>query len=355
MKASAWFKNVLKGVDSGQIEKFYLNEALFKELLRKRIRSLSMADKKQITITLGGTRAYEVKTVLQWLDDCLKDVARGFKISDVDDWISSWQIKIRAINMETSALFHVDEKLKEEHVSHKDWVQLEYMNLLDERQWPRLLNDPADIFLVMNSLYLGGWSYDTWDISPDRLSRLAFISHVTNFVKPKGIFVTERPYDAHRVSPPKIRGFDEIEENGRTGIYVKSDASMKSGQAGKAATAAQPADRAMNTKDSQAAKKVFELVGNALSQGNISIMINKTDLKKITPGGIDLNPAQMSMRVKKEGEDFKFDFNGTEIDAAQVIGATFTIRTMKPVTNLPQILGLNLEPAESQPELLAKA
>jgi hypothetical protein len=61
------------------------------------------------------------------------------------------------------------------------------------------------------------------------------------------------------------------------------------------------------------------------------------------------------MRVKKEGEDFKFDFNGTEIDAAQVIGATFTIRTMKPVTNLPQILGLNLEPAESQPELLAKA
>ena len=43
-------------------------------------------------------------------------------------------------------------------------------------------------------------------------------------------------------------------------------------------------------------------------------------------GGIDLNPAQMSMQVKKEGEDFKFDFNGTEIDAAQVIGVTFTIR-----------------------------
>ena len=63
-------------------------------------------------------------------------------------------------------------------------------------------------------------------------------------------------------------------------------------------------------------------------------------------GGIDLNPAQMSMKVKKNGQDFKFDFNGTEIDAAQVTGATFTIRTMTPVTNLLQILGLNLEPAD---------
>jgi signal transduction histidine kinase len=58
-------------------------------------------------------------------------------------------------------------------------------------------------------------------------------------------------------------------------------------------------------------------------------------------GGIDLNPAQMSMQIKKQGEDFKFDFNGTQIDAAQVTGAAFTIRQMIPVTNLPQILGFN--------------
>jgi len=60
-----------------------------------------------------------------------------------------------------------------------------------------------------------------------------------------------------------------------------------------------------------------------------------------TKGGIDLNPAQMSMQVKKEGEDFKFDFNGSEIDAAEVTGATFTIRQMTPVVNLPQVLRLN--------------
>jgi len=65
-------------------------------------------------------------------------------------------------------------------------------------------------------------------------------------------------------------------------------------------------------------------------------------------GGIDLNPAQMSMQVKKEGQDSKFDFNGIDTDAAQaltargaVTGVTVTIRAMTPVTNLPEILGLN--------------
>jgi hypothetical protein len=57
-------------------------------------------------------------------------------------------------------------------------------------------------------------------------------------------------------------------------------------------------------------------------------------------GGIDFNPAQMSMWVKKDGQDFKFDFNGIEIDAAQVTGVTFTIRQMTPVTNLPKLLGI---------------
>jgi len=57
-------------------------------------------------------------------------------------------------------------------------------------------------------------------------------------------------------------------------------------------------------------------------------------------GGIDFNPAQMSMQVNNGPQDFKFDFNGTEIDAAQITGATFTIRNMTPVTNLPLILGL---------------
>ena len=63
-------------------------------------------------------------------------------------------------------------------------------------------------------------------------------------------------------------------------------------------------------------------------------------------GGINLDPAQMSMQVKKEGEDFKFNFNGRVIDAAQVTGVIFNIRQMIPVTNLSFILGSSQEPAE---------
>ncbi|MBF0570979.1 MAG: sensor histidine kinase [Candidatus Omnitrophica bacterium] len=59
-------------------------------------------------------------------------------------------------------------------------------------------------------------------------------------------------------------------------------------------------------------------------------------------GGIDFNPAKMGMQVKKEGADFKFDFNGTQIDAAQVTGATFTIKQMTPVTDLIAVLGISI-------------
>ena len=78
-----------------------------------------------------------------------------------------------------------------------------------------------------------------------------------------------------------------------------------------------------------------------LELGDFAMKANKNIVSLNGPGGIDLNPADMSMQVKKEGEDFKFDFNGTEMDAAQVTGATFTIRSMTPVTNLPLSLGLN--------------
>jgi len=59
-----------------------------------------------------------------------------------------------------------------------------------------------------------------------------------------------------------------------------------------------------------------------------------------SPGGINMNPAQMSMQIKGQEEDFKFEWNGQTFDAAQVTGATFTIRSMTPVTNMLQILGL---------------
>jgi len=85
------------------------------------------------------------------------------------------------------------------------------------------------------------------------------------------------------------------------------------------------------------AGSLFRRTDKAMKGGDIFT----TTISVPNNGGIDLNPAQMSLQVKKQGEDFKFDFNGTELDAAQVTGVTFTIRTMTPVTDLPLILGLS--------------
>ena len=57
-------------------------------------------------------------------------------------------------------------------------------------------------------------------------------------------------------------------------------------------------------------------------------------------GGIDLDPAQMSLDVKKEGEGFQFDGQWQSMDLRNITGAEFVIRQMTTVTDLPQVLGL---------------
>ena len=83
----------------------------------------------------------------------------------------------------------------------------------------------------------------------------------------------------------------------------------------------------------QADKLLTDAANKAMSNraGAVKVHEPKT-------GGIDFNPAQMSLQVKNEGEGFKFDFNGSPADFAQTTGATFTIRQMTPVTNWAQIL-----------------
>jgi|GEM_PF-3073122 len=63
-------------------------------------------------------------------------------------------------------------------------------------------------------------------------------------------------------------------------------------------------------------------------------------------GGINLNPAQMSMQIKGHGDDFRFEWNGQTFDSAQIIGVTFSIDSMIPVTNLPELLGLEAKPSD---------
>ena len=74
---------------------------------------------------------------------------------------------------------------------------------------------------------------------------------------------------------------------------------------------------------------------------NAQLSVSDDHAMKPSPeGGIDFNPAQMSMQVKGRGEDFKFDWNGQTFDAAQITGVTFKIETMTTVTDLSLALGL---------------
>jgi hypothetical protein len=100
---------------------------------------------------------------------------------------------------------------------------------------------------------------------------------------------------------------------------------------------------------------VYKTDNKAMATLNQLIQPSKTG-----PGGIDLNPAQMNMQVKNgslinlSGKDNNFDFKGTEINAAQVIGVTFNIRSMTPAINIPVILGLEQPTLKLNKVLLAK-
>jgi hypothetical protein len=60
----------------------------------------------------------------------------------------------------------------------------------------------------------------------------------------------------------------------------------------------------------------------------------------LTKGGVDFNPAQMSMDVKTEGQEFRFNGDWIDIDPADISGAYFTVRTTQPVDGISAILSL---------------
>jgi len=83
------------------------------------------------------------------------------------------------------------------------------------------------------------------------------------------------------------------------------------------------------------------LIAGTLPAGDAPDVAMAADVKPGTKGGIDLDPAQMSLDVKKEGEGFQFNGNWQDIDAQNITGAEFVIRRMTPVTDLPLILGIS--------------
>ena len=165
------------------------------------------------------------------------------------------------------------------------------------------MDDPADMFLVSRSLYLGIWPHKRDDGEFTRPFKEKFIHHAFHFVKPEGIFITERPLlnpEEEGYDPaPKPLGFKEIIKMGqRTGVYLR------------AVDQAQAADNFRH------------------------------DL-----GGIDLRSSKVNLQTKIAGNsnDSGIQFHIDPAMLAQlkeVPGFVPLIINIRPLTNLKQFLGV---------------
>jgi len=295
----------------------------FQKELNKLIKALALKDEREITICLGGTLFDEIKQTVQDVDASLENVAKELGKKDIKQWVSAWRVRIRAISIATPALIIMYQQLQEDDMSHKDWVRFEYMDLLDKTQWPRLVEDPADIFIVDSSLYLGTWDFPLVN-KREKDVLLSFVDHVQDFVKPMAMFVTEVPiWDVAwlRELAPNIPGFQAIR-----GITYYSEEKF-------------PGDKT----------KINGRTGIYLRGGDGAIMVKNSDnAMQVEKGGIDLDRSKMQMNVSKDA-----GLGGVQVnfDPAQIArikrdgfdGLEFKIESIVPA-NLSVILGLSAAP-----------
>ena len=170
-------------------------EAFKKELI-ERIGVLAKSGDHRLKVDLGGTLYQEINNVTDILERTLEEVARENGVTDpigAHEWIKGWQVRIRGMSLNTSYLYYMRRSIDNSgDFFQRKWVQLEYIDLLDQRQWPRLTQDPADLLIVSRSLYLGKWNF-LMQGSLEKDLNMAFLNNVDKFVKSKGIFVTEIP------------------------------------------------------------------------------------------------------------------------------------------------------------------
>lgn len=65
------------------------------------------------------------------------------------------------------------------------------------------------------------------------------------------------------------------------------------------------------------------------------------------PGGIDLNPNLLELRIEGDGLNFNLPVNSMNLDQIQIDGLLPVIINIAPITNLPLILGtveIEMEP-----------
>ena len=92
------------------------------------------------------------------------------------------------------------------------------------------------------------------------------------------------------------------------------------------------------------------LMGSARISGGIANRAMITSFSKM-PGGIDFNPNNMQMRIKKDGQGVGLHLSPSMIaivKSGAFEGLDFKIQSIVPISNLPMLLGLESVKQEAQ-------
>lgn len=111
----------------------------------------------RLSIVLGGTLFPELESVAEMVKEALieKHRAQGKQLP-FEEWVESWDLSILGYSIDLQFLRAMQKKTNE--APFPGWlkraIRLEYIDLLDSFQWPRILAERPQLIAVIRSLYI---------------------------------------------------------------------------------------------------------------------------------------------------------------------------------------------------------
>jgi hypothetical protein len=193
----------MEGASSRGYEKRCRYQTVFEAQLRQLVQNRCQDGNFRIKIVLGGTLFSEVRYVADTLSTILHEKFEKTEedpTPDItfDEWLQKWDVEIVGYSINTSFLADIKQRLDKSQISpfFRERTRLEYIDLMDPAEWPRIAEEAPDIIFTVSSLYVSE-AYDDWSQKADREKnqKLALKLWYTDFamriLPAGGMFLTE--------------------------------------------------------------------------------------------------------------------------------------------------------------------
>jgi hypothetical protein len=112
---------------------------------------------RRLSIVLGGTLFPEIQAVAAMVEQALADAHRARPQGlSFEAWVEGWDLSILGYSIDLELLRGMEQKVHA--TAFPEWlkrsIRLEYIDLLDSSQWPRLLAAKPQLIAVIRSLYI---------------------------------------------------------------------------------------------------------------------------------------------------------------------------------------------------------